>query len=365
MTLSLYVLRRFFVSFLTVFLLISLLYGLLDMIEVVRRFDQSQMTIWTVFAMTALRTVEGVYNFLPFVVLLSTLALFMSLARRSELVVVRSAGRSVMRLLLAPVAGAALLGLLMVTTFNPIVAIAKVEYERLSQKYLQGSASVLSVSSDGLWLRQGSDAESAVIRAQGALLDGTVLQDVSFFGFDRNGIPIYRIEAETAALHPGEWRIDTYRKWDFDDQQALSPHPETGDRMTLASPLTLDQIRDGLGTPASISFWSLPGFIDRLEQAGFSARRHAVWYQSELARPILLVASMLIGAMLVMRHTRAGGNGMLVVATLLIGFGFFFLRNFAILLGENGQLPIALAVWAVPSAAILMSIAVILHLEDG
>ena len=51
--------------------------------------------------------------------------------------------------------------------------------------------------------------------------------------------------------------------------------------------------------------------------------------------------------------------------TVLAGFALFFLRNFAQVLGENGQIPVALAVWTPPVASMLLAVGVLLHLEDG
>ena len=50
---------------------------------------------------------------------------------------------------------------------------------------------------------------------------------------------------------------------------------------------------------------------------------------------------------------------------LLLGFGLYFLRNFAQILGENGQLPEIWAAWIPPVAAIGLSLAFLLHTEDG
>ena len=48
-----------------------------------------------------------------------------------------------------------------------------------------------------------------------------------------------------------------------------------------------------------------------------------------------------------------------------LGFTLYFVRNFAQILGENGQIPILLAAWAPPVAAILLPLGLLLHLEDG
>ena len=55
----------------------------------------------------------------------------------------------------------------------------------------------------------------------------------------------------------------------------------------------------------------------------------------------------------------------MVLAAILLGFSLFFLRSFAQVLGENGQLPIAIVAWTPPLAAILLAVGLILHTEDG
>ena len=51
----------------------------------------------------------------------------------------------------------------------------------------------------------------------------------------------------------------------------------------------------------------------------------------------------------------------------LIGLGFtlYFIRNFAQILGESGQIPVLLAAWGPPVASILLPLGLLLHLEDG
>ncbi|MGB3280062.1 MAG: LPS export ABC transporter permease LptG, partial [Pseudorhodobacter sp.] len=46
-------------------------------------------------------------------------------------------------------------------------------------------------------------------------------------------------------------------------------------------------------------------------------------------------------------------------------FAIFFLRNFAQILGENGQIPVYLAALSPPVAAVLLALGLLLHLEDG
>ena len=365
MILHRYFARRFIASFALVFGVFLTIMSLLDLIEQLRRFDGSGADFGDLLQLSLLNLPRGIYTILPLIMILATIALFLSLARSSELVVTRAAGRSGLKSLIAPLLCAFLIGLTAVSVFNPIVAATTREYDARVGDLGDAGSSVLTISPSGLWLRQGSDAEQIVIRAEGANADGTELRGVTFIRFAPDGDPVERLQAATATLGTGSWTLTDVKSWPL----ATAPNPEAAatrsDTLSLPSTLTADQIRDSFGTPSSIPIWELPGFIDRLQTAGFSSRRHQVWLQMELATPAFLVAMVLIGAGFTMRHQRGGRTGIMVLAAILISFGLYFIRNFAQILGENGQIPVMLAAWAPPLAAIGLSLGLLLHLEDG
>jgi lipopolysaccharide export system permease protein len=140
---------------------------------------------------------------------------------------------------------------------------------------------------------------------------------------------------------------------------------QTHDSLTIPSDLTQERIRDSFGQPDAISIWDLPEYVAKLEEAGFSARRHLVWFQMEMARPLFLTAMVLLGAAFTMRHARMGGTGVAVLTAVMLGFALFYIRNFAQILGENGQIPILLAAWAPPVASVLLAFGLILNMEEA
>lgn len=365
MRLDLYFARRFLTSFGGLLALFFMFYALLDMVEQLRKFDADQIGFLNILHLTALNVPAGLYRILPLIVILSTIALFLNLSRKSELVVTRAAGRSALRSLISPVIVAFLLGGLAVAMFNPIVAATKKQYETVSNRYSQKESSVLSISKEGLWLRQGDASGQIVIRAERANLDGTHLFRVTFVGFSADGIPSYRIEAEGAELTEGAWLLTNAKRWDLSGARNPEQTAQTTAALSLPSDLTRDRIRDSFGTPSAIPIWELPGFIARLEAAGFSARIHRTFLHMELALPVLMVAMVLVGAGFTMRHTRFGRTGVMVLMALALGFTLYFIRNFAAILGENGQIPVLMAAWGPPVAAVLLPLGLLLHLEDG
>lgn len=365
MILHRYFARRFLYAFAAVFGIFLVIFFLLDMVEQIRQFDSDAVGFLEIVKLTLLNVPRGLYRILPLIMILSTLTLFLTLARTSELVVTRAAGRSAMRALVAPVIVSLLIGVLAVAVMNPIVAATSKQYEIVANRHAQGTSSVLSINREGLWLRQGGPEGQTVIRALQTNLDGTQLFGVSFLGFGPAGEPRYRVEAESARLTPGAWRLQNAKQWRFDGTGNPERDAVERDGMQISSDLTLDQIRDSFGTPATIPIWELAGFIDQLERAGFSARSHRVWLHMELALPLMMAAMVLIGAGFTMRHTRFGRTGTMVLAALGLGFAIYFTRNFAQILGESGQIPAWLAAWSPPVAAILLSLGILLNLEDG
>jgi lipopolysaccharide export system permease protein len=251
-----------------------------------------------------------------------------------------------------------------VMLFNPIVAGTSRHYEELVARYSNGESSVLSVSPEGLWLRQGGDGQQIVIRAGRSNDDGTELFDVTFLVFDEAGRPLSRTDASEARLTSGAWALSDVKKWNLgrENPESTATISATSE---IRSDLTKDRIRDSFGDPSAVPIWDMPDFISGLDAAGFSARRHKVWLQMELAQPFLMAGMVLLAAGFTMRHSRSGGTGAMVLAAVLSGFTIFFLRNFAQVLGENGQIPVLIAAWFPPLATILLALGMLLHVEDG
>ncbi|WP_122076273.1 LPS export ABC transporter permease LptG [Pseudophaeobacter sp. EL27] len=367
MKLDLYYARRFLQWFAVICGVLMTLVILIDLNEQIRRFDAFDVSAGQIIGLTLLNAPAALNEFLPLIMILTTIVLFVGLARSSELVVTRAIGRSGIRALAAPVLVAGLLGLLAVSTLNPIVAATTNLSKSLADTYRTGGPSALSLSGEGLWLRQGSANGQSVIHATsyGGGRDDIVLYGVTILAYAPGGGPIRQIIAESAQLDGDEWLLRKAKAWHM--TAGLNPERSAATHETLRVPtsLTQDRIRDRLGSADGISIYDLPTTIRDLAEAGFATKRYQVWYQVELARPLFLIAMVLVGAAFTMRHTRFGGTGLAVLTAVLLGFGLYFVRNFAQILGENGQIPVALAAWAPPVASILLTMGLLLHAEDG
>ena len=205
MTLSFYVAKKFFLTVASVFAIFFGILMLIDIIDQLRKFSATDIAITTAAYMALMNVPESLYRILPLILILASITMFLGLARSSELVVVRAAGRSGLSFLMAPVVTALLIGAFAVAVLNPLVAATSKKYNVLHAKQSQRQGSVLSVSDSGLWLRQGGVDGQTVIQAARANSDGTELFGVTFLTFGADGLVMSRIEAEKAVLEPGAY----------------------------------------------------------------------------------------------------------------------------------------------------------------
>jgi lipopolysaccharide export system permease protein len=263
--------------------------------------------------------------------------------------------------LLAAALGAASFALL-----NPLAAATSTRFETLQARHFAGQASRLSISREGLWLRQGAGDGQTVLHAQGANGAATVLYTVAAHRFDDDDRLIGRIDAARATLGDGVWRLSdgVARVIDRDSGDA-APRAEPFAEMDLPTELTSAQILDSFAPPEQIPFWSLPAFIRTLEAAGFSADRHRTHWHAQLSAPVLFAAMSLIGAAFSMRHVRLGGLGLMALAAVGSAFALHFLTDVARALGASGAIPVTLAAWGPAAAAALFAAGLLLQLEDG
>ncbi|MFK7744135.1 MAG: LPS export ABC transporter permease LptG [Roseobacter sp.] len=365
MILHFYFARRFASRFGIALGAMFALIALIDLVDQTRRFADRGVSFGGIFELVLLNTPQTIALMLPLIVLLSTVALFIGLARSSEMVATRAAGRSALRALVAPVFVALIIGIFATTAFNPIVAATSKRFTELSEGYRSGGLSTLSISDEGLWLRQGTDDGQMVIRALRSNPDASVLFDVTFLAYAPDVGPVRRIHADSAELRAGEWFLRNVKEWPLAVGVNSEGRSQEHRTLVIPSTLTIERIRESFGSPSTVSIWELREFAEQLDQAGFSSVKHRVWFQSQLAQPLFFVAMVLVASAFTMRHTRFGGTGTAVLSAVLMGFTLYFIKSFALILGENGQIPILLAAWAPPVASILLALGPLLHAEEG
>ena len=359
-TLSLYLGKRFLSGVLLIFGVLIVLAGLIDFIELFRRAaGRDDVTFAIILQMSLLKLPNLTLKLFPFIALFGAMLTFTRLTRSSELSVIRASGVSVWQFLMPSLLIALLVGIFVVTVYNPLSSAFVSRFEQMEARYLSHKPSFLKLSDRGMWLRQADEDGQSVIHALNASSQGVELEKVIIFLYEGSDRFKGRIDAGNAYLRNGYWELN--------DVLLTSPDApaEFHDTYKLKTTLTPTQIQESFASPETMSFWDLPGFITTLEESGLSATKHRLHWHSLMSLPLLLLAMVLFAATFSLRLTRRGGTGLLLAGGVLAGFVLYFITDVVFAFGRSGAIPVILAAWTPAGVSTLLGLSMMFHLEDG
>jgi lipopolysaccharide export system permease protein len=358
-TLKRYFGLRFLTAVLAVFAGTLALTAMIDFLELMRRTgDLKDVSGLFVAKITFLRVPFITERVLPFAVLVGAMFCYLNLSRRLELVVARAAGMSAWQFITPAIVIAWLIGVATTTVYNPISASLREQSTRLEAE-LFGRDSGFRNAGSGFWLRQRSDDGQAVINAKASRQQGVQLAGVSIFRFDSSGHFRDRIEAKTAKLEPGYWRLEEAR---FYASGVAAAERET---FRLKTTLTPVQVGESFATPETVPFWQLSSYIELAEDAGLAASGYRLQYYQLLAQPFYLAAMVLLAASVSLRFFRMGGVQKVILGGIGAGFLLFVMAKITGDMSKAGLMaPMAAAVLP-PAVGGLTGLVALMYQEDG
>jgi lipopolysaccharide export system permease protein len=337
------------------------LVALIDYVEMMRRYsDVANLSSLLVAKTSLYRVPQVAERVLPFCILIGAMSCYLSLSRRLELVIARAAGVSAWQFIMPATIVAFVLGALATAVYNPVAAIMFERSKHLEAQISGELPTGLQQQSGGFWIQQASGDIQSIINAASSRAQGVALDTVSIFNFDATtGRFRDRIEAKSATLETGHWRLE--------DVHVFARGAPTRDVETLDFPTTLtpEQVRETFSTPEAVPFWQLPFYIEMAENAKLAASGYRLQYQKLLARPFLLAAMVLLAAAFSLRFFRFGGVQKMVLGGITAGFLLYVMSKVTDDLSKAELLYPFAAAWLPVLAGGLTGFVALLHLEDG
>ncbi len=355
-----YLSKQIILNFLGVLLTVLGVVFIFELIEMLRRSagrEEAGFVFVIQMALTKLpQTIDMVF---PFVMMIAAMITFWRLSKSNEFVIIRAAGVSIWGFLFPVLVATFVVGIINITVINPVSSKMYELYETMDYRFKTRNPNAVLFTDKGLWTREAINKDTVlVIQAKNLHQenDTLLLRDVSIMEMDRKSRLIRRVEAFAATL-------DDKNGFELKDVKVYEAGKARIDLPSVkyTTSLTLERIKENFVDLESISFWDLPDTIRFYEKSGFSALKHYL-----LASPFLLCTMILIAAVFALRpNNRRGGVMFLIVGGVSTGFIVYFLSQVIYAFGLNGYIPPFMAVWTPTLIAGLISVSVLLHLEDG
>ncbi|MDR0634423.1 MAG: LPS export ABC transporter permease LptG [Azoarcus sp.] len=299
-----------------------------------------------------------VYELLPVAVLIGSLYALTTLARHSEITVMRAAGLSTTAMLwmlgvigLAPV----------VLTFVFGEYIAPPAESAAQQWRLTATNSTVSQQlRSGLWVKDGH----RVVNVQ-TLRPDRSMEQVRIYTFDEDGaLRAIADAAHGAYVREGEggghWRLTGVVQTEFTDERAALVSPP---ELIWLSALTPEVLSVLMVQPERMSVANLWAYIRHLRNNQQSAERYEIALWKKLIAPFASLVMLALALPFAFTHERSGGVSVKVFLGVLLGVAFYLLNGLFSSLGViNAWAPLLAAV--TPSLLFLAAAAAMLYIVE-
>jgi len=335
-----YILRNFVVTLIFALVAFSIIFVIVDLIENLDKFIDKGVPYYKVIEYYVYYLPYIIVLSLPVAVLLASLFSVGQMTRNNEIVAMKSAGISLLRILLPLFTFGFILSLGILylgETFVPMtnekrIDIYKEYVQKAKKKRLRGQNDIYIQVSKGEWLNIGFFDPNT-----------STGHRVSIQKFDANFSRIERrIDAPELTWEDGTWVMKNCIIREFEDKKEILRQVERMERTDFQfKPVELSRQQRKF---EEMNYRELQRFIENIVRNGGKPGRWLVDLHLKISFPFANFIILLFGAPLASRKTRSGTMKSFGVS-LLICFLYFGIIKTGQALGHNGTLPPLLAAW--------------------
>jgi lipopolysaccharide export system permease protein len=313
-----YIVRAILGAVLLVMMVLLVLGALFVFIDQQDDVGTGHYTALAAFGYTLLNLPQLAYELLPITALIGSLLGLGSLARGSELTVVRATGVSVARLAgIALLAGLLLmlLAILLGEFLAPPLQQAAREHKAFSK--LNG----VSFGGGGAWVRDGDMILN--IAGQSSLRQFGSMQLFELSPQHRL-LALGHAQRAVAGARGGTWSLSGYTESRFADDSVTTSPPAP---RLLASHVSAGFLGLAVEDPKQLTSRALWRLINYYHANALDAREYLFAFWSRIARTVAVVFSVLLAIPFVLGSMRSAGAGARMLLGMILGIGFFLLQR--------------------------------------
>ena len=279
------------------------------------------------------------YNMFPFVILISGIWFFLRIKKTDEIIALKVSGISNFSIIIIPSIVSIILGILIITAFNPITSVLVKKYEIIKGSYEKDQEYLAAITVNGIWIKEKNIDKNNIIRS--AHLNNENLITVTIYEFDKENNFVKRIEAKSANISSFNWILKDATIIDADGNYLAS----NISRLDYISMYDIQKIKSLYSNLDTISFWNLKNEIQLLEARGYSTKEMEAKFQRSFAFPFFLLSMVLLSGVFTLGMTFKENNWSYVFIAIITSVLIFYFNDFSAALGKTEKLPILISVW--------------------
>lgn len=258
------------------------------------------------------------YEVFPVSALIGSILGLSTLARDSELIVMRAAGVSIQRIVVSVIKVGLVLALVAMILGEVVSPYTETKAQQVRVNSLQVD---IRKEKFGIWMRDDNTYVNI-----GEVLPNLSLLDIKLFEFDESNFLRYLTVAEE-----GEYQIDTQRwvlkglkRTMIDEESSAADEVNVAHWTTRVDPNILRVFRI---EPEQLSLWQLDKYIDHLGVNKQDTSSYELVFWSKIITPFATIVMLILAVPFVFKQARSGNLGRSLFFGIMIGLGFFMLNK--------------------------------------
>ena len=312
---------------------------IINLFEEINFFKDYDVTIKVPILLSFLFIPSLIYNMFPFIVLLSGIWFFLKIKKTEEIIAMKVSGMSNFSVIIVPSIISIILGIVFVTSINPITSVMVKKYESIKGSYERDQDYLAAITVNGIWIKEKDSEKSNIIRA--SKLQGNNLINLTIYEFDSNQDFVKRIEAKSADISSLKWKLKQIKIIDSKGNNITSGVENS----FYISMYDIKKIKSLYSNLDTVSFWNLKKEIQLLEDRGYSSAEMRAKLQRSIAFPLFLLSMILLSGVFTLGVYFKDNNWTYVFISVITSVIIFYFNDFSAALGKTGKLPIEISVW--------------------
>ncbi len=315
-----------------VLLIFIALYELFAFVGETGKIGRADYTVWTAIQYSLLLVPQHIYEMFPLSLLLGTMLGLGWLANHNELVVIRMAGVSLLRIVFS-VMKTALLLIFLAMVIGEGIAPPLYQYAgELRVKALQQHINLNTAY--GLWARDGN----VYINVNRVENNGRLV-GITLYEFEQEQLKRL-IEARKATYDGKQWYLHKVKETIYSTGNIRIEEKEAMPWKTL---LDLDMVKIVALPPELLSIWRLKGYIRYLKNNELNYDYYELIYWTKLYLPLTMFTMVLLAIPFVFGSVRQVSIGKQVMLGFLLGITFYMLNRLSGQMGLIYGIPPAIS----------------------
>ena len=312
---------------------------IMNLFEEINFFKDIDGKIYIPLLLSLLIVPSLLYNMMPFIILISGIWFFLKIKKSDEVTAMKISGMSNFSIILIPSIISVILGIIFITSINPITSALLQKYEIIKSGYEKDKDYLAAITKNGIWIKEKNNYRNNIIRS--SHLENNDLINVTIYEFDKNNNFLKRIEAKSADITSLNWSLKEVKIIDSEGK-VLSDKLAN---ISYASIYDINKIKSLYSDLDTVSFWQIENEIKLLEERGYSTKEMETKLQKSLSFPFFLLAMVFLSGIFTLATNSKESNFTYVFFTIITCVIIYFFNDFSAALGKTETLSVEVAVW--------------------